>query len=865
MSRNTPPIPDPTAVLLDRLWERLHIERDWGGHHRNPHFEDLFLWLVRHLRSALVFEVGAHEAEFSRRIAPDLPDADILALEANPHVWQRFAPTMPERVRYLNLAASTISGTLDLHIPLLHGKDASHSTIASLRHRRSRAARTEMVRCETITLDQLAAQSGNHGPAVLWIDADVMDALADYAARLINETPKPGPLKPARLRPRQSDDAHELTSPASYRESLTAGIDLSTGKASELPRQVDKPAEKSTDWELGLALIEHAQFDQARRHFERLVSLHPERPAGLRGLFRLARAQDDLPAQIRLLRALRQRQAEPERGAETMLRQAMSQGDLNHVLGILGTQPRSSPLYPIAAPWLMRHAHQRHGWSDLYHWTETLPGLEDAITRDGRLFNRYTKGLAACGLGSRLLSILERSLSGDAISLRLKRINVLLLTQQDRDARRGALDVARRHGPVVLSPKLLEFICLDTASETETGSIDDILAQIEAQPISERAALKQRLRAMFIRIHQVSIAGLREGGSWPPQPLGGAIEDQIERILCHQVVGASETMAVFRGLIQRLRALRQDGARFWLDPVYAIDDAIEIAHRLLHAFSGQQGFSLIRLGDGEGSFLPYRPELDKHWSGDQQSRYRDWWGLQPGLAPETGLRLTRGLEEAIQASDLLGIPDLSRVSRDLLSAESLIDLNTVPRGTLAVVDAVFGIHAGSAPMVQPSRMLTSCHLHQALEHWGLWDLLLPHAPVCCLVTCHPALQTLLEQRFAITVRDVLLIPGQARFAQGFGVATHTEEVLAWFDRLQEQIPADTTGEVYLVAAGFLGKLLCTRIKQAGGIALDMGSIVDRWLGFNSRPLEDVFSRRIIERSHYETLASRDHRIAELLS
>ncbi|HVT35380.1 MAG TPA: hypothetical protein VHE37_07350 [Nevskiaceae bacterium] len=54
-----------------------------------------------------------------------------------------------------------------------------------------------------------------------------------------------------------------------------------------------------------------------------------------------------------------------------------------------------------------------------------------------------------------------------------------------------------------------------------------------------------------------------------------------------------------------------------------------------------------------------------------------------------------------------------------------------------------------------------------------------------------------------------------------------------FQRIFADIEFDR-GEVFLVGAGMLGKLLCARIRDLGGIAMDVGSIMDHWAGFATR-------------------------------
>jgi hypothetical protein len=43
------------------------------------------------------------------------------------------------------------------------------------------------------------------------------------------------------------------------------------------------------------------------------------------------------------------------------------------------------------------------------------------------------------------------------------------------------------------------------------------------------------------------------------------------------------------------------------------------------------------------------------------------------------------------------------------------------------------------------------------------------------------------------------------------------------------------GELFLVAGGLLGKIYCDRIKRSGGVAIDIGSLIDAWLGAPTRP------------------------------
>jgi hypothetical protein len=81
-----------------------------------------------------------------------------------------------------------------------------------------------------------------------------------------------------------------------------------------------------------------------------------------------------------------------------------------------------------------------------------------------------------------------------------------------------------------------------------------------------------------------------------------------------------------------------------------------------------------------------------------------------------------------------------------------------------------------------------------------------------------------------------------------------------FKEVCEELTVNYRGELFLVAAGFLGKFYCDLIKSRGGIAIDVGSIVDYWLGHDTRGAEmyNEFSKDYSE--HYEPILRNDSRL-----
>ncbi|MGC9419496.1 MAG: hypothetical protein ACP5EN_11065, partial [Rhodovulum sp.] len=53
--------------------------------------------------------------------------------------------------------------------------------------------------------------------------------------------------------------------------------------------------------------------------------------------------------------------------------------------------------------------------------------------------------------------------------------------------------------------------------------------------------------------------------------------------------------------------------------------------------------------------------------------------------------------------------------------------------------------------------------------------------------------------------------------------------------LPDRLDGIRPGDVWLVGAGIWGKLCCDRIRRQGGIAIDIGSVFDLWVGRMSRP------------------------------
>ncbi|WP_157982083.1 FkbM family methyltransferase [Oceanicella sp. SM1341] len=137
--------------------------------------QDMFAALLEQEPVASTLEIGAFEAGMSRRALALRPDLAAYALEANPHVYARFArDAIRARVRYIHAAAAGSIGTARLRIPrAIDGRGLPPvNPIGSLCPRAQGEVRYEEVTVSTIPLNALRRMYAIPAPHALWIDVE---------------------------------------------------------------------------------------------------------------------------------------------------------------------------------------------------------------------------------------------------------------------------------------------------------------------------------------------------------------------------------------------------------------------------------------------------------------------------------------------------------------------------------------------------------------------------------------------------------------------------------------------------------------------------------------------------------------------
>lgn len=254
----------------------------------------------------------------------------------------------------------------------------------------------------------------------------------------------------------------------------------------------------------------------------------------------------------------------------------------------------------------------------------------------------------------------------------------------------------------------------------------------------------------------------------------------------------------------------------------------------------RQPFALVRAGDGEAACLPYEPSLAAHAAADARERERIWWGKP--LTADLRARIAPAVARAIRDADCIGIPTVARLLRELrLDRPDTLERSLTGRGLRSLLywaERYSDLRSGALP----APIFTSCHLHQELAIWNCYEELLDGVREVVFISCHPGLADMARGRFGVHVAASLVLPPD-RVSGPLVGSTSSEkanlpEIL---DSVIERMGDLPRNRLVLIGAGYPGKILVQVARQRGGIALDLGSIFDYWLGLRTRSYLDLDS------------------------
>ena len=287
----------------------------------------------------------------------------------------------------------------------------------------------------------------------------------------------------------------------------------------------------------------------------------------------------------------------------------------------------------------------------------------------------------------------------------------------------------------------------------------------------------------------------------------------IEPVLVDFARGLREPFSPFVHLVaaklalrfDRRAVLRESDARqrsaSWLD-------AAGLATCLTEAIACQQPFSLLPLAHGHARLVAYGG-LHNHLAFSREE-----------MSAVVNSVWTDAFGSVIEAN---GAAAAASVIRDLLAAIADADVVALPgRDVLALDHEHFGYLAELQRLVL-GRRSELCAGPEAIQelHEAMPFLrpLLAEQPFLGFVGSNRDLAEKLRHFCHIGETVTYTVPGPLE---------RSEHYPAGLERTLAALAVPRPGAVFLVAAGLLGVIYCNRIKQLGGIAIDIDSVLSRW-------------------------------------
>ncbi|TNC12321.1 FkbM family methyltransferase [Methylobacterium terricola] len=251
-------------------------------------------------------------------------------------------------------------------------------------------------------------------------------------------------------------------------------------------------------------------------------------------------------------------------------------------------------------------------------------------------------------------------------------------------------------------------------------------------------------------------------------------------------------------------------------------------------------YLLLRLGDGEGSctIVDDSDEAEYHeYYRANRIEFADIWFKDTSIIdnPEF-IEAIRLFNAAIPAADCLG-----GIYADAIEHEYGIGSR---RGIAWVVNTMRKVLLLSEndPSWAARTSVHSLVLHYDLVLSGTLARLLRGRGKIGLISCHDDLPEALRRTYGISEVEHFKVPGEQSHRAALG--DRAVEGAHWPHRFRELCaeldqPIDRRGQLFLVAAGILGKIYAHKLKRSGAVVLDIGAVADLWMRKNTRTFPDL--------------------------
>lgn len=273
----------------------------------------------------------------------------------------------------------------------------------------------------------------------------------------------------------------------------------------------------------------------------------------------------------------------------------------------------------------------------------------------------------------------------------------------------------------------------------------------------------------------------------------------------------------------------------------------DLADRLRDAITNSRPFSFVRVGEGEGCFISYSRYIEDRSPANEvfgicaKDIYRIWFNrsIHDAAPSEIGI-LTKNFRTALLTADVVGVPSPERVLFEYGHFVEEISSLGYSRGYVGVSEILLYVQDMRDAGLLGNVDFVDCDIARPLYEWQAWEdslaatlpRLIEGERDVVLVTCHPHLGPALESMLDLHSLRVVLIPPEKGRVNGEG-CLDDDHYHAYFERVCQCL-REGVGRIVLVAAGFLGKFYCSVAREAGAVAIDIGSLADYWVGANTR-------------------------------
>lgn len=305
------------------------------------------------------------------------------------------------------------------------------------------------------------------------------------------------------------------------------------------------------------------------------------------------------------------------------------------------------------------------------------------------------------------------------------------------------------------------------------------------------------------------------------------ITDGLRSLMQQVLKKGTPAQKVFNTCIDCWGVVDQENSKFLLELRYFQDQMNELRQLVMNALTNKEPLSLLRLGDGEAYAF-----LDDANSEEQEIRptlEKFWWGTT--IPEELSKQLVQDVRETILGADIIGLPNVIRLSQTL---------NAAGTGELSYSDKRQNIlFRGMKALLKKesfnSRYWVDEYANYAFVKEEVLTRMLDLATNVIVVGCFEIPDDNILNHPKV---EVIHIPPVQKISAVANAVSNEKSMPEILKELQETIkPKLSPGSLLLLAGGFAGKPILQMAKQQGAVAIDFGSGLDHVLGYKTRSQE----------------------------